>query len=105
MLGALILGVWLLLSIDRAKQTFWEASLFTFIVMVAISLMDWSLPHINAIWLFSWFVLWLYAFVVFWLLDVVSVNFISGAVFSVAAGIGYFFLQSHAYALATQWLN
>lgn len=90
MLSSLILGIWLILSIDRQKQAFLEASLFTFLSMAIIYLMDWSVPKVDNVWLLSWVLCWVFALASFWLLDVVSINFPSGAIFAVLAGLGYF---------------
>lgn len=95
MLTSLILGIWLILRIDKGKQAFLEASLFTFLSMLIVYLMLFTIPAVDNIWLVSWFALWVFALAAFWLLDVVSINFVGGAVFSVLAGIGYFFLQQH----------
>lgn len=105
MVAALILGLWLLITAERQRQAFWEAGVFTFIAMVVYYLMNWSVPEVNAVWLLSWFLRWAFVFVVFWLMDVLVTSFIGGALFAIAAGVGYFFLDENVVNLATGWLN
>lgn len=106
MLTALILGIWLLLRMDKEKQDFLEASLFTFLSMIIVYAMSsFTLPTVNAIWLMSWFVLWLFVLASFWLLDVVTLSTVSGAIFSLLAGVGYFFLQQHVTEWVTSFLD
>lgn len=105
MIPALILGLWILISGERPKQAFWEASLFTCIAIAIHYLMNWHLPEINAIWLLSWFLRWLFVFVAFWLTDVLVTGFVWLALFAVLSGFGYFLLDAEAFRLATSWLS
>lgn len=105
MITAMILGIWLLLSTERQKQPFWEASLFICIAIVITSLMAWALPEVGTAWMLSWFIRWVFVFLAFWLMDVLISGMVTGVLFALLAGVAYFFLNAEAWNLAVSWLG
>ncbi len=105
MLPALILGIWLLVSMERGKQIFSESTLFVLIAMAIHYLMEWTVPEVTSVWALAWGLRWLFVAVAFWISDKLGTNMVSGALIALAAGAGYFFLDATAGNLAIDWLS
>lgn len=104
-LGSLIIVLWLLLAMNRKKQSFFEASIFTIVMMGFSCLMQQSWPDVNNAWLLTWVAHWLFVFIALWLFDIIAVSTTSAVVYSLVVSVGYYYFESHIFTLVEHWLS
>jgi hypothetical protein len=103
--GALILALWLLLTMNRSRQIFFEASIFIIVMMGVDCIMQHAWPNVNNAWLVGWIVQWIYVFIVMWLFDIVCLSSVSAAIYSIIVGVAYYYLQLNIPALVEHLLK
>ena len=104
-LGAVVIVLWLLFTMNRPRQTFFQASIFTMAMMVFSSIIEHAWPEVNNVWLVGWIAQWIFVFIVIWLFDIIAVSTTSAVVYSLVVCIGYYYFESHIFALVEHWLN
>lgn len=104
-LGAVVIVLWLLFTMNRPRQTFFQASIFTMAMMVFSSIIEHAWPEINNVWLVGWIAQWVFVFIVIWLFDIIAVSTTSAVIYTLVVGIVYYFYQNHIFALVAQWLG
>ncbi|AHN29108.1 hypothetical protein SALWKB2_1726 [Snodgrassella alvi wkB2] len=90
---------------NRPRQTFFQASIFTMAMMVFSSIIEHAWPEVNNVWLVGWIAQWVFVFIVIWLFDIIAVSTTSAVIYTLVVGIVYYFYQNHIFALVAQWLG
>ncbi|PIT54223.1 hypothetical protein GA0061082_102258 [Snodgrassella sp. R-53583] len=103
--GSLILALWLFLTMNRKRQSFFEASMFIIIMMGVNCIMQHAWPDVNNAWLLGWIAQWIYVFIAIWLFDIVCLSSLSAAIYSIIVGVVYYYLQLNMPTLVERWLN
>ena len=104
-LGAVVIVLWLLFTMNRPRQTFFQASIFTMAMMVFSSIIEHAWPEVNNVWLGGWIAQWVFVFIVIWLFDIIAVSTTSAVIYTLVVGIVYYFYQNHIFALVALWLG
>lgn len=104
-LSSLILALWLVLSMNRSRQIFFETSIYI-IAMIGINcIMQHAWPDVNGAWLLGWIVQWFFVFIAIWLFDIVALGTISALIYSIVVGVIYYYLQLNIPALVEHWIK
>ncbi len=103
--GSLILALWLFLGMNRSRQNFFEASIFIMAMMGIECIMQHAWPDVNNAWLVGWMVQWVYVFIAMWLFDIVCLSNVSAVIYSIIAGVAYYYLQLNIPALVEHLLK
>jgi len=99
MLGILlgiVLGFWLIYSINREAHATTEAILITLLSFVSTCIVDRSLPEFSWILMLSYFFQWIYVFLVIWLMDVICFSVVSVLIYTLVTSIGCYFFYNHS---------
>ncbi|PIT11756.1 hypothetical protein [Snodgrassella alvi] len=103
--GSLMLALWLLLTMNRSRQIFFEASIFIIVMMGVSCIIEHAWPNVNNAWLVEWIVQWIYIFIIMWLFDIVCLSSVSAVIYSIIVGVAYYYLQLNVSTLVGHWLK
>lgn len=101
LLGALILGIWLVFRIGRARSAFIDALLFTFILMIIHYLPEGALPELGVADFLIWGIVWFSVAMAMWWMDIFCLSRTSAVLYAVVVAVLFYFFQLYL----PQWIH
>ena len=104
MLEVFVLGFWLIWSSERDISALMESLAFVGLAIFMRSVMAFSPPEINKLFMLSMGIEWVYVGLLMWAVNRFSTNFTNTLLYTLVGAGGYYWVSQHSLALAQKML-